>query len=92
MATLDLAKAAVDLGGKVCVVVTTEPVAEIIWHGIGYMYHVCRLLFRYLLLCGVVILQVKLNGRKLRVNYAAPKENEVWPPEGHVHKERPPVS
>ena len=92
MATLDLAKAAVDLGGKVCVVVTTEPVAEIIWHSIGYVSCVSVTVLDILLLCGVVILQVKLNGRKLRVNYAAPKENEVWPPEGHVHKERPPVS
>lgn len=34
---------------------------------------------------------VKMNGRKLRVNFAAPREGEVWPPKGHEHRDRPPV-
>ena len=32
-----------------------------------------------------------LNGRKLRVAFAPPRDGEAWPPPGFAESERPPV-
>ena len=32
-----------------------------------------------------------LKGRKLRVSYSPPKDDQQWPPEGYVETERPPL-
>ena len=35
---------------------------------------------------------IALKGRKLRVSFSPPKEDQQWPPEGYVETERPPLS
>jgi len=34
---------------------------------------------------------IKIGNKRLRVNFAPPREDERWPPKGHKHLERPPV-
>ena len=34
---------------------------------------------------------VALKGRKLRVSFSPPKEEQEWPPDGYVETERPPL-